>query len=181
MLHCTILIAYGANLPAPDGRTARQTCEWAVEQVCALPGLRLVAQSRLFRSAAVPPSDQPDYVNGVLRLSGEAEPAALLASLHRIEAEAGRARGALNAARTLDLDLLAVDELIIDTPALTLPHPRMHLRAFVLAPLCDVAPDWVHPRLGQSAARLLAGVGHAGISVLPCLAPEMLAGSVPAP
>ena len=135
----------------------------------------------MFRSAPVPVSSQPDYVNGVVRMAGRAEPEALLAALHRIEAEAGRARGAVNAARTLDLDLLAIDGMIVDTPALTLPHPRMHLRAFVLAPLVDVAPGWLHPGLGQSAAALLARVDQAGVAALDSPAPEMLAGSAPAP
>ena len=181
MLHCTILIAFGANLPAPNGQTARETCEWAIGALAALPRLQLVGRSRMFRSVPVPVSSQPDYINGVVRLKGEAEPGALLAALHRIEAEAGRERGAVNAARTLDLDLLGIDGLVIDTPALTLPHPRMHQRAFVLAPLADVAPGWVHPRLGLSARALLAGVDQAGVAALDSPAAEILAGSAPAP
>lgn len=155
MLHCTIVVAIGANLPGPGGRTPLETCEWAVARLVALPGLRVAARSRWYRTAPVPPSGQPDYVNGAVRLAGEAEPHALLRALHGIEAEAGRVRGEVNAARTLDLDLLAMDGLVLATPALVLPHPRLHERGFVLAPLCDVAPAWVHPMLGRDAVGLL--------------------------
>ena len=114
-----------------------------------------MAQSEWYRSAPVPPSGQPDYVNGAVRLEGDVDPHAMLQLLHAIEAEAGRERGAVNAARTLDLDLIAIDGLVIDD-GLVLPHPRLAERAFVLAPLCDVAPEWVHPVLGKTAAALLA-------------------------
>jgi len=169
MLHCTILVAIGANLPGPAGQAPLQTCRWAVDRLTRLPGLDLVACSRWYRSAPVPPSGQPDYVNGVARLRGEAEPAALLAALHRIEAEAGRVRGAVNAARTLDLDLLAVDDLRIDSASLVLPHPRLQDRAFVLAPLQEVAPDWVHPAepvKGRTVAAMLDRADRAGLSLL---------------
>ena len=171
MLHCTILVAIGANLPG-HGRTPMETCLWAVDRLGGVDALQLVRCSRWYRSAPVPPSGQPDYVNGVALLRGAAQPEALLAALHGIEAAAGRVRGAANAARTLDLDLLAMDALIVDTPVLTLPHPRLHQRAFVLAPLCDVAPGWVHPRLGRTASELLACV-HDKV--------EILAGSSPLP
>ena len=107
--------------------------------------MSIAATSRWFRSAAEPPSGQPDFVNGVVRLVGEADPFALLAALHALEAKAGRVRTVVNAARTLDLDLLAMDSLVVGEARLTLPHPRMAQRAFVLAPLCDVAPGWRHP------------------------------------
>ena len=162
MLHCTILVAIGANLPGPLGRTPLETCEWAVERVAALPGIRLVARSRWYRSSPVPPSGQPDYINGAIRLSGMAEPHALLALLHTIEAEAGRRRADVNAARTLDLDLLAVDGLVIEDARIVLPHPRLQDRAFVLLPLADVAAEWVHPRLGDLTA-LLDAVDKSGV------------------
>ena len=160
-----VLVAVGANLAGPGGRSPLDTCRWAAERVGGMPGLTLVACSRWWRSAPVPPSGQPDYVNGVVRLRGAAEPHALLAALHAIEAEAGRVRGAVNAARTLDLDLLAVGGLVVADAGLALPHPRLAERAFVLLPLLDVAADWVHPD-GRGVAEMLAGVDRGGVSVL---------------
>lgn len=154
-----ILVAIGANLPAPDGSPALATCRRAAAALDALPGLRLRGLSRWWLTAPVPASDQPDYVNGVALLGGEANPAALLGALHALEARAGRVRAAANAARTLDLDLVAMDGLLRDAPDPVLPHPRMHERAFVLGPLFDVAPGWVHPRLHRTAASLLDGLG----------------------
>lgn len=157
-----ILVALGANLPGPGGRTPRDTCEWAVGQVAALPGLHLVARSRWFLTDPVPPSGQPPYVNGVVRLSGAIDPHALLARLHAIEAGAARIRMERNGPRTLDLDLLAVGDRVLDDATLTLPHPRLAERAFVLLPLCDVAPGWVHPVLGRTAQSLLDARADAG-------------------
>jgi len=151
-----ILIAVGANLPAADGATPLVTCRAAVEALRGLPGLRVVGVSSCYRTAPVPASDQPDYVNCVVRLAGHAEPASLLARLQAIEQAAGRTRGAANAARTLDLDIIAMDDLVRDAPDPILPHPRAHLRRFVLCPLAEIAPDWVHPRLGTPLFVLLA-------------------------
>ena len=162
-----ILIAIGGNLTAPDGRTPYQVCNDAVDMLSRLPGLVLVSRSRLYRSTPVPRSEQPDYVNGVVRLEAapgqpEPEPAALLTALQAIEASQGRTRSGPNAARTLDLDIVAMGDaaggLVRDRPDPILPHPRAHLRAFVLLPLRDVAAEWVHPRLGIGIDRLLAGV-----------------------
>jgi 2-amino-4-hydroxy-6-hydroxymethyldihydropteridine diphosphokinase len=152
-----VLIAIGANLPAPDGTPPLETCRQAARALAGLPGLRLVAVSRWYETAPVPPSGQPPYVNGIalLRAAGPVDPAALLAALHAVEAGRGRARSLPNAARTLDLDLIAIDGLVRDAPDPILPHPRAHLRGFVLRPLVDVAPGWVHPRLGQDARALL--------------------------
>lgn len=151
-----VLIALGANLPGPHGEPPLATCRAALEALRALPGLRLHAVSRWWETAPVPPSGQPPYINAVARLEGEADPAALLARLHAIEAAAGRSRGAPNAPRTLDLDIIAIGDLQRTAPDPILPHPRAHERAFVLGPLAEVAPDWVHPRLGRGAAALLA-------------------------
>jgi 2-amino-4-hydroxy-6-hydroxymethyldihydropteridine diphosphokinase len=150
-----ILIAIGANLPARDGSSPLATCRAAAEALRALPGLRLAAVSRWYRSTPVPPSGQPDYVNGMVRLEGAAEPAELLAHLQALEARAGRVRGLPNAARTLDLDIIDIRGCVRDAPDPVLPHPRAHLRGFVLLPLADVAPDWVHPRLTVGVAALL--------------------------
>jgi len=122
-----------------------------------LPGLRLAALSHWIRTAPEPPMPgAPEFFNGVARLEGEAEPVALLAALHAIEAAAGRARPFPNAPRTLDLDLIALGDLVRTGPDPVLPHPRAHLRRFVLQPLAEVAPGWRHPVLGETVEALLA-------------------------
>ncbi len=152
-----IFIAVGANLPGPDGRDALATCSAAVQALHDLPGLRVSGQSRWFRTAPIPPGG-PDYVNGVVRLEGVADPEWLLAQLQVIENQAGRVRTTANAPRTLDLDIIAMGNGVRESPDPILPHPRAHLRAFVLAPLCDIQPEWLHPGLGLTAAALLASL-----------------------
>ena len=162
----TILVAIGANLASAEGRTPLETCQWAVTQLGRLPGLELRRVSRWFATQPVPASDQPRFVNGAAWLSGTAEPCRILEMLHAIEAEAGRMRGVPNAARTLDLDLLAMDDRVVATPKLVLPHPRLQDRAFVLAPLEDVRPDWTHPVLHLSVATMRKVVSGQPVQVL---------------
>ncbi|MGH7187845.1 MAG: 2-amino-4-hydroxy-6-hydroxymethyldihydropteridine diphosphokinase [Acetobacteraceae bacterium] len=155
-----ILIAIGANLPGPDGRSPLANCQAAALVLDGTLGLRLVTLSRWWLSAPIPASNQPDYVNGVARLAGEIEPAALLEALQAMERGAGRRPGGKpgrrNAARPLDLDIIAMGALKRPAPDPVLPHPRAHLRAFVLAPLAEVAPGWVHPEIGRTVEALLA-------------------------
>src|SRR3954454_21339120 len=127
-----ILIALGANLPAASGQGLLETCQAAAAALDTLPGLRLRALSRWYRTVPVPPlPGSPLYVNGVARLEGEAgDPARLLAALHAMEARAGRQRSFPNAPRTLDLDIIDLDGLCHDSPDPILPHPRAHLRRF---------------------------------------------------
>ena len=162
-----ILIALGANLPAADGTPPLDTCRRAAAALDGVAGLRLHAVSRWYESDAMPPSGQPAYINGVARLEGEADPVRLLAALQAIEAAHGRRRSVPNAARTLDLDILAMGALIRSAPDPVIPHPRLHERAFVLAPMLDVAPDWCHPVLGQSARALLDALPPQGVRVMP--------------
>ncbi len=162
-----ILVAIGGNLPDPLGRPAVETCRWALESLTALPGLSLVAASRWFASRPEPEDPtQPDYVNGVARLDGELAPEHMLAALHAIEEAAGRVRSVPNAARPLDLDIVAMGDLVRAAPDPVLPHPRAHLRRFVLEPLAEVAPEWVHPVLGVTAGMLLAGLPRTAIRPL---------------
>ena len=154
-----MLIAIGANLPAGDGAPPLESCKAALAALDALPGLRVVAASRWWESAPIPPNPAaPRYVNGVALLEGAAEPAKLLAALQAIENAAGRTRPYPNAPRVLDLDIIDLDGLVRDTPDPVLPHPRAHLRGFVLYPLAEVAPDWLHPRLRQPISALIAGL-----------------------
>src|ERR1700722_14175623 len=110
-----ILVGIGANLPGRDGVTPLETCQWAVRRLAALPGLRMDAVSQWYVTMPMPPSGQPPYVNAVVRLAvepdaAEADPAGLLAALQAIEAEAGRVRSERNAARTLDLDIIDIEQ-----------------------------------------------------------------------
>lgn len=151
-----ILLGVGANLPSPSTGSPRSTCESAL---AALPGegVQIAKLSRWYESAPVPASDQPWYVNAVALLDTELDSAALLAVLHRVEVAFGRRRGEKNAARVLDLDLLAYGgEVRTGESGPHLPHPRLHERAFVLLPLCDVAPNWRHPVSGLTVEALIA-------------------------
>ena len=161
-----ILVAIGANLPDQHGALPLVTCKAAAEALRSAERLRVVGVSRWYATAPVPPSGQPDFVNGVVRLEGEADPADLLAWLHTIEARAGRVRGVANAARVLDLDVIDVGGMVRDAPDPVLPHRRAHERAFVLRPLADVAPGWLHPRLGVSVEALLAGISQDGVRLV---------------
>jgi 2-amino-4-hydroxy-6-hydroxymethyldihydropteridine diphosphokinase len=156
------LIAIGANLPGVDGRSPIETCRVAVSMISALPSVSLRGLSRWFLSAPVPPSGQPDYVNAVaaVRVGSAylADPALLLRRLMDVETACGRQRSVANAARTLDLDMIAIGDMVRLSPDPILPHPRAHERAFVLMPLLDVAPNWVHPVLHRPARDLLAGL-----------------------
>jgi 2-amino-4-hydroxy-6-hydroxymethyldihydropteridine diphosphokinase len=161
-----ILISIGANLVGPHGNSPLDTVRWAAIQLDRLLNLHLRSLSRWYKTEPLPPSDQPFYVNGVAHLAAptgalEPEPAELLVRLQRIETCAGRVRGEHNAARTLDLDIIAVGDwgqTIRAAPDPILPHPRAHTRAFVLMPLLEVAPNWVHPVSRLSVRELLAGL-----------------------
>lgn len=128
-------VALGANLG-----DARRTVRQAVQDLGRLPQTRLVRVSSLYRTAPVD-SSGPDYINAVAEVVTSLTPHALLAELQRLELAAGRERPYLNAPRTLDLDILLYDDLTLDSPTLTIPHPRMATRAFVLVPLAEIAPQ----------------------------------------
>lgn len=153
-----ILIGLGANLASAEFGAPPRSLEAALSLI-AERGVRIVARSRWYRSAPVPPSDQPWFVNGVVAVETALEPAALLDVLHGVEARFGRVRQERNAARVLDLDLLAYDgRLSAEGETPILPHPRLHERAFVLRPLGEIAPDWRHPRFGRTVSALIAAL-----------------------
>lgn len=148
MLH-TAFVGLGSNLEDPISQLQR-----AFADLDALPGTRLVARSSLYRSAPVGYLDQPDFVNAVARLETSLTPQDLLKSLLNIEHVHGRERTFRNAPRTLDLDVLLYDELQMHEHGLTIPHPQMHLRAFVLQPLLELAPTCAIPGVGRAAQAL---------------------------
>ncbi|NHC05158.1 2-amino-4-hydroxy-6-hydroxymethyldihydropteridine diphosphokinase [Azonexus fungiphilus] len=150
-------IALGANLGDPAA-----TVNAAFAALDRLPHSRLLAKSALYRTAPVGIADQPEFVNAAARLETTLAPEALLDALLDIEQVFGRVRAERNGPRTLDLDLLLYDELRLATPRLILPHPRLHLRAFVLQPLAELAPDLALPGRGRLAAWLPA-VANQGI------------------
>ena len=136
-------IALGSNLAQPDLQVHQ-----AFDALARLPGTRLLARSSCYRSAPVGYADQPDFINAVACVETRLAPHDLLQSLLGIEQEFGRVREFRNAPRTLDLDLLIVDDICMHEPGLTLPHPRMHERAFVLLPLVEINADCVIPERG---------------------------------
>ncbi len=151
-----ILIGLGANLPGPKGSSPRETLEQAL--IC-LPdeGIAVCAVSPFYRTAPVPPSDQPRFVNAVAAVESALSPVALMAALHRIEASLGRTRRERWEARVIDLDLLAAGGTVLKGEiGPELPHPRLSGRAFVLYPLRDVAPGWHHPVTGEGIDALIA-------------------------
>lgn len=153
-----ILIGLGGNLPSKVG-TPDATISAAIEAL-ARKGVKIAARSRLYRTAPMPPSEQPWFANEVVAVRTKLAPRDLLALLHEIEAQFGRQRRELNGARTLDLDLLAYEQFVQpggnDDP--TLPHPRLSQRAFVLKPLAEVAPGWRHPITGETVEHLIAAL-----------------------
>lgn len=151
-----ILIALGANLPSRFGEP-EQTLKRAVSAIQAR-GIRVVKQSSIWKTAPVPVSDQPWYRNAVIRVEANLSALVLLEVLHEIEADFGRVRSEKNAPRLLDLDLIAYNTDIIKEEGVFVPHSRMHNRAFVLKPLQEVAPQWVHPVLKRSVADLIKGL-----------------------
>ena len=140
-----VFVGLGANLG-----DARATLAAALDQLGGLPGTRLVARSSLYRSAPVD-ARGPDFINAVAELDTVLEPQPLLLALQAIEAEHGRQRPYPNAPRTLDLDLLLFGQRVIAEPGLSVPHPRLHKRAFALLPLAELAPGLNHPLYGTLA------------------------------
>ena len=149
-----LFIGLGANLTPEGYKSPQAGCEAAMTMLGDL-GVTVIRMSRWYESAPVPPSDQPWYLNAVAAATTSFDAAETLAILHQVEAHFGRVRSVRNAARVLDLDLLDFGGQIHNQAKLTVPHPRMHERAFVLVPLSDLVTDWAHPLTGQSLVALI--------------------------
>jgi 2-amino-4-hydroxy-6-hydroxymethyldihydropteridine diphosphokinase len=153
-------VGLGANLGDPVAQIT-----WALAELAKLDGTRVVRASSLYQTAPLGHTDQPDFVNAVALLDTGLAPRALLDALLGIEQAAGRERTFRDAPRRLDLDLLLYADQAIEAPGLVVPHPRMHERAFVLAPLVEIAPDATIPGRGR-AADLLRAVGGQDVRIV---------------
>jgi len=153
----TAFVALGANLDHPG-----RQIEAGIRELAALRQTRVVRRSSLYRSAPVGYRDQPDFINAVAQIETGLKPRELLEALLAIEHRHGRLRDFPNAPRTLDLDIVLYDDLVLHEHGLTIPHPRMHERAFVVVPLAEIAPDAPIP--GRGTARdLLRGVEETSV------------------
>lgn len=157
----TAYIGLGSNLPSTAGPPSEIVLA-AIESLATVGGI--VARSSLYRTAPVGYQSQPAFINAAVALRTEQDPERLLKCLLAIERSFGRDRatGVPKGPRTLDLDLLLIDGLILETPTLTLPHPELPHRRFVLAPLAEIAPDAMHPVLRRSIRELLAELPDEG-------------------
>ena len=148
-------IGIGSNLEDPRAQVLR-----AFEELARVPDTRTTARSSLYRTAPVGHAAQPDFINAVAAVETQLQPDALLRELQAIEARHGRERSFPNAPRTLDLDLLLYGDARLNEPGLTIPHPRMHERAFVLQPLVEIAPQVLIPQHGAASRCLAASTGQ---------------------
>jgi 2-amino-4-hydroxy-6-hydroxymethyldihydropteridine diphosphokinase len=186
------IVALGANLPSGAGDAVRALRD-ALAILHSRFNISIASVSRIWRTPAFPPGSGPDYANAAATIRTGLAAADLLEGLHGIEARFGRDRSTGRwAARVLDLDLIALDDLILPDPRtlrrwidlpldrqriqvpdrLILPHPRLQDRGFVLAPLAEIAPDWRHPLTGMPVSRMLADLGPAGLSGMAPLPPD---------
>jgi len=144
-------VGIGSNLEDPRAQVLR-----ALDELAELPGTRVTARSSLYRTAPIGHAAQPDFINAVAAVDTQLSPDALLRELQAIELRHRRKRSFPNAPRTLDLDLLLYGDARIDEPGLSVPHPRMHERAFVLQPLLEIAPQVEIPQHGAASQCLAA-------------------------
>lgn len=160
----SVLIALGGNVG-----DVRQTFRKAIANICGMAQAELLARSSDYATPPWGEENQDRFVNACIEIDTRLDPHALLFTLHKIEKKFGRDRGTEKrwGPRTLDLDLIAYDDAILDKPELTLPHPRLFERAFVLVPLAEIAPDRVIA--GRTPATTLANISTAGIERLPDL------------
>lgn len=152
----TVYLALGTNL---GDRLANLK-----QAASALPPLvRLIAASPVYETPPWGYAEQPAFLNQVLQAETDLDPHALLAYLKQIETSLGRRATFRNGPRVIDLDILFYDDALLNAPGLTIPHPRIPERAFVLVPLADLSPDFRHPSLGKSVRQMLEGIDRQGI------------------
>ena len=161
VLHHRAAIALGSNLASVVG-DPEETLMAAIDAIEAMPGTTLDAESSVYQTAAVGPP-QPDYCNACVMISTLSTATHLMKTLLDIEQQFDRVRRERWGPRTLDLDLLLFDDLVLNDPLVQIPHPRMTERAFVLMPLAEIAPWWVHPIVGKNIQSLMQQVSSEGV------------------
>ncbi len=155
-----VAIALGSNLG-----DSIAILEAAIKALEKMPGIEIIIVSSWYETKAIGPP-QPNYINGCVSVRTEQKPHSLLQILLEIEKEFGRIRREKWGPRTLDLDLLLYDDLILETPTLQIPHPRIRERAFVLAPLAEIESSWIEPVSGKTIKELLKAVDCTGVNLL---------------
>jgi len=150
-----VYVALGSNIGDRE-----KTLRAAIDLMNGVEGISVLRVSSFHETEPVGGPPQPNYLNAVAEVETDLPPAGLLAELQRIEHHLGRTREVRWGPRTIDLDILLMGDTIVNEPDLTIPHPRMHERRFVLEPLCELAPDAVHPVLKKTVRELLAGTGE---------------------
>lgn len=161
----TTLLSLGTNLGDREANLR--------DAISALaPAVRVTRESRVYETAPWGFTDQPSFLNMVVEGETDLPPLELLKFLKTLETELGRTPTFRYGPRLIDLDILFYDDLIFQTPELTIPHPKLHERAFVLVPLADVAPEWVHPVLHRTVADLLTQTDTTGVSPFTAVEPD---------
>lgn len=151
MKNHTVYISVGSNIG-----DKLDNCQKNINILAASPSVSLKVQSRFYKTEPVDYTDQDWFVNAAIKIETFLEPFELLKKLKSIENDAGRTDKSIRfGPRVIDLDIILFDDIIVNTPELTIPHPRMHKRCFVLRPLCDIAPDIIHPVLKKNIKYLL--------------------------
>lgn len=157
-----ILIAIGSNLNSETFGTPLENCLKAIEFL--QEKYKVLKVSNFYKTEPIPKSDQPFFVNAVVSIETNYKPNKILNSLMLIEKRFKRVRRKKNESRFIDLDLLAYNNEIMNSQSLILPHPRMHLRKFVMKPICDIDENWIHPMLKQKARKIIKELANQKIS-----------------
>ena len=157
-----ILVAIGSNLNSKSFGSPEQNCNAAIDMLRKY--FEVTQSSSFYKTEPIPKSEQPWFVNCIVNIKSKISPSRILDTLLEIELQFGRKRNRKNEARVIDLDLIAYNSLIVKSLKLTLPHPRMHLRKFVIQPICDINKNWIHPVLKKKASEILKELANQKIS-----------------